>query len=155
MAGRLAGAIRFVPERDPDLYRVAQGDILILARGQDHRAHLIEVALANTLASSVFHIIRPKRDTVLPGYLSWWLNQADVQAEIKTGSRGTGIGYVSRQYMEQIHVMLPPLEVQRHVTETMALWRRKLSLQLQLDQKREKMIQTLCRQAVRPDKDPS
>ncbi|MEX0652545.1 MAG: restriction endonuclease subunit S [Phycisphaeraceae bacterium] len=145
--------VAFYPERNPDLYRVSEGDILIIARGQDHRAHLVQIELHDTLASSVFHIIRPDLDVVLPGYLSWWLNQPDVQAEIKAGSRGTGIGYVSRQHMEQIPVMLPACDMQKRIADTMALWRRRHTLQSQLDQKRQLMIQALCREAVRTDKD--
>jgi hypothetical protein len=149
----LKAAVTFVPERNPDLYRVSEGDILIIARGQDHRAHLVQIELHDTLASSVFHIIRPDRDVILPGYLAWWLNQPDIQAEIKAGSRGTGIGYVSRQHMEQIPVMLPPRDMQERIASAMALWHRRHSLQSQLDQKRQTMIQALCRQAVRADKD--
>lgn len=145
--------VAFNPERNPDLYRVSEGDILIIARGQDHRAHLVQIDLHDTLASSVFHIIRPDRDVILPGYLAWWLNQPDIQAEIKAGSRGTGIGYVSRQHMEQIPVMLPHRDMQERIASTMALWHRRHSLQSQLDQKRQTMIQALCRQAVRADKD--
>lgn len=145
----------FNPERSADLYRVSSGDILIVARGQDHLAHLVHFDPVNTLASSVFHIIRPNRDAVLPGYLAWWLNQPDVQAEIKAGSRGTGIGYVSRQHMEQIPVILPPRDMQQRIAHTMTLWRRRHALQSQLDHKRQLMIQALCRQAVRPDKEQS
>lgn len=144
----LDAVVAFNPERNPDLYRVSEGDILIIARGQDHRAHLVQIELNNTLASSVFHIIRPDRRVVLPGYLAWWLNQPDVQAEIKASSRGTGIGYVSRQHMEQIPVTLPPREMQERIASMMSLWHRRHSLQSQLDQKRQAMIQTLCRQAV-------
>ena len=89
---RAESAIRFRPQRKPELYRVSRGDILVVARGQEHRAYLIAMDLANTLASSVFHIIRPHEEIVLPHYLSWWLNQPYVQAEINSNSRGTGIG---------------------------------------------------------------
>lgn len=146
-------AVLFHAERNPQLYRVSRGDILIIARGQDHHAHLIETDLVDTLASSVFHIIRPRDGMVLPGYLAWWLNQPDVQAEIKSGSRGTGIGYISRQTMEQVRVMVPPLGAQQRIADTMILWQRKRSLQLQLDEKRELMIQTICRKALRQDKE--
>lgn len=146
-------AVLFDPERNPDLYRVSKGDILVLARGQSHEAHLVETDLADTLASSVFHIVRPQREVILPGYLVWWLNQSDVQAHIKAGSRGTGIGYVSRQHIEQIPVTLPPRDVQQCIADAMALWRRKQSLQSQLDEKREKLIHAACRHALRQNKE--
>lgn len=149
----LDAAVRFHPERNAELYRIRDGDILVVARGQDHRANLIDADLCDVLASSVFHIIRPRPDLVQPGYLAWWLNQPDVQAEINAGSRGTGIGYISRQVMEQIPVDLPPLDVQQRIAAVMQLSRRRSALQAQLDSKRQLMIHAICRHAVRQDKE--
>ncbi len=150
---RVNDAVRFQPERNPELYRVSRGDILMVARGQEHRAYLITDDLGDTLASSVFHIIRPREEVVLPGYLAWWLNQPDVQAEIKTGSRGTGIGYVSRQAVEHVRVVLPALGVQQRIAEVLRLWERKLALQTRLDERREQLIHSVCRQALRQEKE--
>lgn len=149
----LETVVSFNPERNPELYRVSSGDILFIARGHDHRAHLIQAELTNTLASSVFHIIRPNRAAVLPTYLAWWLNQPEAQTAIKMGSRGTAIGYVSRRHMETVPVSLPPHATQQRVVDTIALWERRRSLQSQLDHRRQELIQTLCRRAVRPEKE--
>lgn len=147
---RLGAAVRFMPERDADLYRVSRGDILLTARGQDHRAHLVDMDLEDVLASSVFYIIRP-REGMLPGYLAWWLNQPATQATLGAASSGTGIGYIARPLMEHLPVVVPPLDVQRRVAEAMNLWRRQRSLQARLDQKREQLIQAICRQAVQQE----
>lgn len=149
----LKTVVFFNPDRNPDLYRVTTGDILFIARGHDHRAHLIQTELVDTLASSVFHIVRPNREAALPAYLAWWLNQPEAQTAIKMGSRGTAIGYVSRRHMESIPVSLPPRDKQQRIVDTIALWERRSSLQSQLDHCRQELIQTLCRRAVRPDKE--
>ena len=146
-------AVLFHPERNADLYRVGAGDILIVARGQDHRANLIDVDLDGVLVSSVFYIIRPIFDVVRPGYLAWWLNQPEVQAEIKAGSPGTGIGCIRRPTIEQLPVALPPLDVQDRIAEAMRLWRRCKALQSKLNEKRVEMIHAVCRQSVRRDKE--
>jgi len=145
---RLDALVRFMPERNPDLYRVLRGDILLTARGQDHRACLVDVDLPDVLASSVFYIIRPRKELVLPGYLAWWLNQPDAQAALESASRGTGIGYIARPLMERIPVVVPSLDQQRRIAETMRLWRRHQSIQSRLDQKREQLIHAICREAV-------
>lgn len=145
--------VSFNPDRNPELYRVTNGDILFIARGHDHRAHLIQTELVDTLASSVFHIIRPNQATVQPAYLAWWLNQPEAQTAIKMGSRGTAIGYVSRRHMESIPVSLPPRARQQRIVDTIALWERRRSLQSQLDHRRQELIQTLCRRAVSPEKE--
>jgi hypothetical protein len=144
---RLDAAVRFMPERNADLYRVSRGDILLTARGQDHRAQLIDIDLEDVLASSVFYIIRP-REGMVPGYLAWWLNQPGTQAALESASSGTGIGYIARPLMEQIPVVVPPLHVQHRVAEAMGLWRRQRSLQARLDKIREQLIHAVCRQVV-------
>ncbi len=150
---RLDALVRFKPERKPDLYRVSRGDILLTARGQDHRAYLVEMDLSDVLASSVLYIIRPIDDLVLPGYLAWWLNQPEAQAALDFASHGTGIGYISRPLMEVLSVVVPPLDVQRKISETMDLWRRQQSIQALLGQKREQLIHAVCRQVVGVEKE--
>lgn len=149
---RLDAVVRFKPERNPDLYGVSRGDILLTARGQDHRACLVDMDLPDVLASSVFYIIRP-HEGVVPGYLAWWLNQPDIQAALESASRGTGIGYIARPLMEHLPVVLPPLDVQQRIAEAMDLWQRQQSIQARLDQKREQLIQATCRQAVGLEKE--
>lgn len=144
---RLDAAIRFRPERNPDLYRISCGDILLTARGEDHRAFLVDVELRDVLASSVFYIIRP-REGMVPGYLAWWLNQPSSQAALESASRGTGIGYIARPMMEHLPVVVPPLEVQRQIADAMGLWQRQQSIQRRLDQTREQLIHAVCRSAV-------
>lgn len=145
----LEEAARFRPRRKAELYLISKGDILVTARGQDHRAYLVTEDLENTLASSVFYILRSSTDAVRPAYLAWWLNLPDVQAEIKANSQGTGIGYINRQDLEQLTVPVPQLEIQKRIERIVVLWRKQKSLQAQLDQKREQLIQAVCRQAVR------
>lgn len=144
----LDGAVRFKPQRNPELYSVTKGDILIAARGSDHRPCLVDVELANTLASNVFYIIRPHEGHVLPEYLAWWLSLRSVQARIDAGSHGTAIGYISRQVVEELSVVVPPREVQRRVANVIELWHRKQDLQTRLDHKREQLIQAACRSAA-------
>lgn len=144
----LGGAVRFNPQRNPELYKVNQGDILITARGQDHRPCLVTEDLVDALASNVFYIIRIHEDRVLPAYLAWWLSRPDSQARIGAGSRGTAIGYITRQVIEELPVVVPALEIQAQVANAIELWYRKQSLQVRLDLKREQLIQAACRLAI-------
>lgn len=142
-------AVRFRPQRNPDLYQISRGDILVAARGRDHRAYLVTEDLVDTLASNVFYIVRPRTNDVVPAYLAWWMNLPCVQAQLDAGSRGTGIGYISRQTMEHLPIVVPPLDVQDSIAKVIGLWQEKKNLQIRLDQKREQLIQAICRQAVR------
>jgi len=146
-------AARFHPERNTEIYQVTRGDILMVARGQDHRVHHIEQALTNTLAGATFYIVRPDSRRVRPGYLAWWLKLPGVQAELDACSRGTNIAYVSRKTIEGLQVPLPPLPVQERIEGAVYLWRTRKSLQSRIDAKREQYIRTVCRQAIERSKE--
>ncbi len=150
---RSAGLLRFRPQRQPELYQIGRGDILIASRGREHQAHLVQQDLVDTLASSVFYIVRPRAKRIVPAYLAWWLNQPQVQAQIASGARGTNIGYIARQVLEHLPIVVPPLKVQNKIAEVLELTQRQQALQAQLDQKREQLIHAVCRQAIRTEKE--
>lgn len=150
---RLEGIARFRPERNPDLYRVTSGDILLAARGQNHSAHLIELELEDVLASNVFYIIRPRVEIVRPSYLAWFLNQREIQAALESASRGTSMGYIARSTLEKLRIVVPTRHVQERIERTIYLWRQRKRLQASLDKKCELLIQTACRMAAHAERE--
>ncbi len=142
---RWTSAIRFDPERDPNPYQVSKDDILLVARGQEHLAVLIREELTNTLASSVFHILRPRLEHVRPAYLAWCLNQPDVRAAINTGAGGTGISYLSRQVVEKLEVRIPSLGSQDRIINILNLWERAKSLRKRIEERQAHLVQSACR----------
>ena len=144
----LENSVRFHPERRPKLYQVSRGDVLVIARGQEHRAYYIDEDLPNTLVAFSFYILRPDSSRILPGYLAWWLNQPRVQAQINAASRGTGISYISRQALENLHIQVPTLAVQHKIERILGVWHRIKAIRRQLDEKREQQIQMVCQLAV-------
>lgn len=148
----LENAVRFHPERRPELYQVLRGDVLVIARGQAHRAHRIDEDLPNTLAAFSFYILRPDPSRILPSYLAWWLNSPPVQAQINAASRGTGIRYIRRQALENLRVQVPTLTVQHEIEQVLALWHKIKSIRRQIDYKHEQYIQLICQHAVQQAK---
>ena len=146
---RLENAVRFRPERRPELYQVLRGDVLVIARGQAHRAHCIDEDLPNTLAAFSFYILRPDLSRILPGYLAWSLNLPPVQAQINAASRGTGIRYIRRQALGNLRIQVPTLAVQHDIERILELWHRIRSIQLRIDEKREQYIQLVCVQLAK------
>ena len=145
---RLENAVWFHPERNPELYQVLRGDVLVVARGQEHRAYCIDTDLPNTLVSATFYILRPDPSYILPGYLAWRLNLPSVQAQIDAESRGTGISYISRQALESLSVQVPTLTVQHEIVRILKLWHRIKAIRRRLDEQREQQIQMVCQLAV-------
>jgi len=141
--------VTFRPERDAELYQVSRGDILLPARGRTHRAFLITEDLVDTLASNVFYVIRPGTAIVRPAYLAWWLNLPETQAQIDACSRGTGIGYISRQALGDILVVVPTTDTQSRIESVVYLQQQRSALQERLTQKRDQLLHLACRHAVR------
>ena len=146
---RVDGAIRFHPKRRVDLYLVCRGDILVTARGQDHRAYHIDQELSDVLAAATFYILRSNTSRIRASYLAWWLNLPRVQSAIDTASGGTYISHIRRGALESLMVSVPPLEVQHRIERVVFLWRQRNALRVRIDRKREKYIRTVCQQAVR------
>lgn len=144
----LENAVRFHPERRPELYQVSRGDILVIARGQEHKAHCIDEDLPNTLVAFSFYILRSDLSRILPSYLAWWLNLPSVQAQINAESRGTGISYISRQALENLRVQVPTLTVQHDIERILEIWHKIKSIRRRLDEKREQQIQMVCQRVV-------
>ena len=149
----LENAVRFHPERRPELYQVSRGDVLVIARGQEHKAHCIDENLPNTLAAFSFYILRSDLSRILPSYLAWWLNLPPIQAQINAESRGTGISYISRQALENLRVQVPTLTVQRDLERILELWHRIKAIRRRLDEKREQYIQLVCQRAAQQAKE--
>ncbi len=149
----LENSVWFHPERNPELYQVCRGDVLVVARGQEHRAYCIDTDIPNTLVSATFYILRPDPSYILPGYLAWWLNLPSVQAQIDAESRGTGISYISRQALEKLSVQVPTLAVQHDIDQTLELWHKIKSIRRRLDEKREQYIQLVCQRAAQQAKE--
>ena len=145
---RLENAIRFHPERRPELYQVSRRDVLVIARGQEHRAHCIDEDLPNTLAAFSFYVLRPDLSRILPGYLAWWLNLPPTQAQLSAVSRGTGIRYIRRQALGNLRIQVPTLTVQHEIERVLKLWHKVKSIRRQLDEQREQYIQLVCQHAV-------
>ena len=145
---RLDTAIRFHPTRRAELYQVSRGDVLVTARGQDHRAYYVDQDLSDVLASATFYILRTDVSRLRPGYLAWWLNLPRVQSSIDTASGGTYISYIRRQALENLLVPIPALEVQRKIERVVFLWRERNALRARIDEKRRQYIQMVCQHAV-------
>ena len=126
----IENSVWFHPERNPELYQVLRGDVLVVARGQEHRAYCIDTDLPNTLVSATFYILRPDPSYILPGYLAWWLNLPSVQA------------------LEKLSVQVPTLAVQHDIDQILELWHKIKSIRRQLDEKREQQIQMVCQLTV-------
>lgn len=135
------GLTRFNPERDPEPYRVCEGDVLLQVRGTSHLAGVVSGLSDTSLASNHFYILRVDATRVLPDYLVWYIRQPRAQQHLHKGAQGTSnVTVLTRSVFESLEVPLPSLEVQRQIVALDRLqWRERL-LTEKLNEKRAQWL---------------
>ena len=94
------------------------GDILFVAKGAKHYAAVVEQVPEHTVCSPHFFLIRLKtssQKSVLPGFISWQLNQLPAQRYFQTTAEGSLYVSIRRQVLENVPVVLPPMDKQRQL----------------------------------------
>lgn len=108
---------RLTGKREPVYLK--EGDILVAARGGHNYAILVDDAATElgkkAVASPHFFVVSIKCDTVIPEFLTWLLNQIPVQRYFEQNAEGTLTKSIRRNIMEDIPVVLPPVNQQRAI----------------------------------------
>lgn len=106
--------INLTGRKKPDYLR--QGDILFVGRGYRIFAVLVDEDLKQTVASPHFFILRIKSERpVRPDYLAWYINHTRAQRYFSKHVAGTALPHINRQTLEDLPVILPPLQVQERM----------------------------------------
>lgn len=139
--------LRLEPSGSPERYLVFSGDILFQARGAMNKAYYIENVPDNTLAAATFYILRVNTQTVLPAYLSWYLNQRQSQGFFRAHASGSTVSFISRETLLDLEVEIPDLKTQKLIQQIQVTWQREKVLMNAYKQKQELLIQEFCLKA--------
>ncbi len=119
--------IKIEPEVDPGRYLLSMGDVLFMAKGSYNRAACVKTELHNTLASNSFYVLKLRKNTIEPWYLSWWLNQTVAQEYFtQKQSSGATISFISAEVLRNTPVHIPDLHTQKKIEnlyETYRVWK--------------------------------
>ena len=124
-------ALRMVPKRAPDKYRVYPGDVLFVSRGIRNHAVVVESVAENSIASGTLYILRAKKG-VDPVFLAWCINQLPVQAKIAQVRTGAGTPIVQRNDFGLISLPFPDKARQSQIAKLSQLMAREKQLREQL-----------------------
>lgn len=143
------GLTRFVPEREPERYRVRAGDVLFPFRGRNNRARAIISDLGDVVAAGYFYIVRLTDDTVMPEYLAWYMNQAPARNYFESEAKqGSHMPVIARAAFEQLSVEIPPLGVQKLVVNLDNELRTERRLESKLTELRKRIVSAVSIRAV-------
>ena len=106
--------INLTGRKKPDYLRL--GDILFVGRGYRIFAVLVDEDLKQTVASPHFFILRIKPENpIRPDYLVWYINHTRAQRYFSKHVAGTALPHINRQTLEDLPVILPPLQIQERI----------------------------------------
>jgi hypothetical protein len=118
--------IETAPPRWPSDHEWLQpGDILFAFRGTRFFTTLLEDVPRPAVASGQFMIIQVQDAHALcPEFLAWQLNQAPAQAYFERSAEGTAQRSLTREVVESMMIVVPPLAFQRSVVHLAQLAKR-------------------------------
>jgi hypothetical protein len=123
---------------------VRKGDLVFRSRGQNNSAALLKDDLDRAIVAAPLLRIRITRpEILLPEYLNWYISQQDAQSYFKSRLEGTHGGIISKQTLEELEVLLPPLEKQKIIAEVSALSDHEQELVRTLAAKKKTLITTI------------
>lgn len=131
---------RLEGRKEPDW--VKSGDILFVARGTKIVAAYVNDVPGFCVCSQYFYLLRIKIDGVLPEFVAWQINQQPAQTYLVKSAEGTAQVSVRRSMLEELSIVIPPLD-QQHKAVALAksaLRERELLESLILNRERELRI---------------
>lgn len=136
---------------------VKPGSVLLPARGSKggyfRASSLISSDEENQLpvvVSSQFLVITPK-ESVLPEFLCWSLNQPAMQYWLAegAGSQGSSIVMLNTKVAKELKLEVPSLEIQQKILHLNQLWEQEQQLTQALLKNRETMLQGMFQQLLK------
>jgi hypothetical protein len=129
--------------RKPDW--LGQGDILFSARGNRNVAALVGVVPGQAVCSPHFFLIRVKDvGKLLPAFVAWQINQEPMQRYLAASATGSYITSIRRQVLEDLPLVMPPLEKQKTIIAFSDAAVREKQLLLELIENRNRQMRALA-----------
>lgn len=141
------------PDLDADSkihkHLLKKGDVLFAAKGTKNFAAWYENDNLPAVASTSFFVIRLYDLTILPGYLTWFLNHPRTQSLLKGYARGTSIASISKAVLSELEIPIPNIQKQELILKIFKLRNKEKNLKQQIENLREKEIQQLLINAIK------
>jgi len=126
-----------------DRHVVRKGDVLFRSRGSSYGTAVVTQDLGRAVLSAPMLIIRPNTDVVDPGYLQWFINQPETQAQLTNRAAGSAVKMISKAVLEHFQISIPELSTQRRIAELGRLVKEEATLSGRLLEKRKQLMERI------------
>lgn len=93
---------------------LADGDVLLAARGNQNRAVLVKKP-PKALAAPHWFVIRCRDNKLLPAFLVWQLNRKPAQSWFQRESAGTTTKNLRLESVAKLQIAVPPIKEQQRI----------------------------------------
>lgn len=132
-----------VGRKEPDW--LSGGDLLFVSRGSRYFAVYVDSPPAPAVCGPhLFHLTVKARERLMPEFLAWVVGQSPLQRQLQQAASGSLQLSVTRQALEALEIPLPPLAIQRVVTDLAAAAARERAVLNALIQNRELQLEALA-----------
>ncbi|NOW46005.1 hypothetical protein FHW96_002163 [Novosphingobium sp. SG751A] len=125
-----------------------KGDVILSTRGGRNIAYCIGERQEQVVCSPHFFVIRTKRQSVLPEFLAWQLNQKPAQGHFTAGATGSYILNLKREVVEQLPIVIPSLAEQQRIVELSAAARTERAILNQLIENRSLEMDAIAKRLL-------
>lgn len=140
---------RLEGRKEPDWVRT--GDILFVARGTKIVAAYVDDVPSFCVCSQYFYLIRITSDEILPEFIAWQINQQPAQTYLTKSAEGSAQVSIRRSMLEDLSIVIPPLERQQTIVALARSAQRERELQELLILNREQELRTLAKKLLEPN----
>lgn len=121
---------------------VKKGDIVLTSEAPMGEVYYIDGSVEYVLGQRVFGL-RPNKDVVDPMYLAAWLASDAGQSALRERATGSTVQGIKQAELLKIKVDIPPLVIQKGISDTYSIFSSKIQLNHHMNQTLEKMAQAI------------
>ena len=130
-------------------HKAELNDLVFRSRGQTNTAALINEKIGPSVVAAPLLRIRIEKNSILPAYLCWFINQPSSQIFIQSKSNSSAMRMTGKSVLEDLEIVLPSIEIQQRIVALEKLSSQEQHLMSKLrNNKRQLMNKILRKLAV-------
>ena len=130
-----------------DRYSLLDGDIIMVSKGNNLDAYLVQEMRGNTIAVNSFLTIKIEHPSYQPTYITWYLNSPKVQHYIHQVAAGTGTPNLSKQLLGEIDIPFIDTKYQNLIGNVDELSKKEAVILSELQKKRKYVTENTLQDA--------
>ncbi|MEK7484497.1 MAG: restriction endonuclease subunit S [Planctomycetota bacterium] len=130
-------------------YLLKKDDILLINRGKNNRAVLVEKEIENLIPAGNFFLIRQKKDSpVVPSFLYHFFNLSDIKDRISNNRLGNTLSMLRKQELTKVKIPIISEKKQKKLSQLFEVCALEKKLMKKLQIERELFIHTKLQNTI-------